>query len=184
VCKQIHLPLQAGNDRILQLMNRTYSQNEYIKLADTLRKKIPQLVLSTDVIVGFPTETEEEYLDTLDVLQRLEFDSAFMFKYSQRKQTIASRKYPDDVSEEEKTSRITRLVELQRNISYRKNVPSIGITYEVLVEGSAKKHDQLMGRNDGNKIVVFADEGQHIGDFILVKIEEVTPNTLIGKCIA
>jgi tRNA-2-methylthio-N6-dimethylallyladenosine synthase len=184
VCKQIHLPLQAGNDRILQLMNRTYSRKDYLKLTEKLRKKIPDLTLSTDVIVGFPTETIKEFEDTLTVMREIKFDLAFMFKYSQRKQTIAARKYPDDVPEEEKTSRITRLVDLQRNISYQKNLLTIGTVFQVLIEGPAKKNNQLMGRNDGNKIVVFENEGQRVGAIVKVKIEEATPNTLIGRCIA
>jgi len=180
VCKQIHLPLQAGNDRILQLMNRTYTQNEFLDLVYEIKTKIPHVALSTDVIVGFATESEEEYQDTLKVMQIVNFDSAFMFKYSERMNTIAQRKYPDNVLEEEKTSRITRLVDLQRKISYRKNQESLGKTYEVLVEGPSKKPNQLFGRNDSNKIVVFPDQCQRVGDFVHVKIDEVTPNTLIG----
>ena len=180
VCKQIHLPLQAGNDRILQLMNRTYTQNEFLDLVYEIKTKIPHVALSTDVIVGFATESEEEFQDTLKVMQIVNFDSAFMFKYSERMNTIAQRKYPDNVLEEEKTSRITRLVDLQRKISYRKNQESLGKTYEVLVEGPSKKPNQLFGRNDSNKIVVFPDQCQRVGDFVHVKIDEVTPNTLIG----
>jgi tRNA-2-methylthio-N6-dimethylallyladenosine synthase len=183
VCKQIHLPLQAGSDRILQLMNRTYTQNEFLDLVYEIKTKIPQVVLSTDVIVGFATETEEEFQDTLKVMQIVNFDSAFMFKYSERKNTIAQRKYPDNVSQEEKTSRITRLVDLQRKISYWKNQASLGKTYEVLVEGPSKKSNQLFGRNDGNKIVVFPDQAQKVGDFVHVKIDEVTPHTLIGTMV-
>lgn len=182
-CKHIHLPLQAGNSRVLDMMNRTYSKEEFLQLAEHLRERIPHLVLTTDVIVGFPTETEEEFQDTLDVMRKVEFDSAFMFKYSERQHTIASRKYPDDVPEEEKTSRITRLVELQRKISYKRNQQHLGQTFEVLVEGPAKKKGQMAGRNDGNKIVVFPDNGAKAGDFVQVKINEVTANTLIGEGI-
>ena len=182
-CKHIHLPLQAGNDRILELMNRTYTQKEFLELVDYMRAKIPGLVLTTDVIVGFPTETEEEFQDTLKVMRRVEFDAAFMFKYSERQHTIASRKYPDDVTEEEKTSRITRLVDLQKKIALKKNQEHLGQVFEVLVEGKGKKPDQLLGRNDGNKIVVFPDNGAKIGDFVRVKINEVTSNTLIGEAI-
>ncbi len=109
------------------------------------------------------------------------FDSAFMFSYSERKQTIAERKYPDDISDEIKSQRLTNLVEVQRKINYEKNQEHLGESFEVLVEGRAKKPDQLMGRNDGNKIVVFPDAGQKAGEFVEVEIEEVTPNTLIGK---
>ncbi len=180
-CKHIHLPLQAGNNRVLEMMNRTYTKDEFISLAKRMRQIIPGLILTTDIIVGFPTETEEEFQDTLSVMKEVEFDSAFMFKYSERKQTIASRKYPDDVTEEEKTSRITRLVDLQREMSLRRNELHLGQVFEVLVEGKSKRPDQLMGRSDGNKIVVFPDNGAKRGDLVNVKIDEVTANTLIGE---
>ena len=183
-CKHIHLPLQAGNSRVLDMMNRTYSKESFLNLAAHLRDRIADLALTTDVIVGFPTETEEEFQDTLDVMRRVQFDAAFMFKYSERQHTIASRKYPDNITEEEKTSRITRLVELQRQISFERNRMHLGQTFEVLVEGPAKKKGQLSGRNDGNKIVVFPDNGARPGDFVHVKINEVTANTLIGNAIS
>jgi len=181
VCKHIHLPLQSGNDRILELMNRTYTRQDYIELCDKLRSSIPGLVLTTDVIVGFPTESEADFQDTLQLVKMVEFDSAFTFKYSQRKNTIAERKYPDDLAEEIKTARITKLVEMQRKISYKKNKQDLGRVYEVLVEGAGKKPGQLVGRNDGNKIVAFMGRGQKEKDFVKIKIEEVTPNTLIGS---
>lgn len=182
-CKHIHLPLQAGNNRVLEMMNRTYSREEFMKLAADMRRTIPGLALTTDVIVGFPTETEEEFQETLDVLRRVEFDAAFMFKYSERPHTIAARKYPDDVSEEDKTSRITRLVEQQREINLKRNQLHLGQIFEVLVEGKAKKTGQLFGRNDGNKIVVFPGNGQRAGDFVRVRVDEVTANTLIGTAV-
>jgi tRNA-2-methylthio-N6-dimethylallyladenosine synthase len=161
-------------------MNRTYSRDDYLDLCVKLRQNIPALVLTTDIIVGFPGESEQEFQDTLQLLQMIQFDAAFTFKYSARKNTIAERKYADDVSEEIKTSRITRLVELQRRISYKKNQQELGRVYEVLVEGPAKKPGQLLGRNDGNKIIVFQGSPQLVKKFVKVKIEEVTPNTLIG----
>ncbi|MEE9118537.1 MAG: tRNA (N6-isopentenyl adenosine(37)-C2)-methylthiotransferase MiaB [Calditrichia bacterium] len=182
-CKQIHLPLQSGNDRILDLMNRTYSQREFLDLVDLMRNKIPDLALSTDVIVGFPTESDQEYEDTLKLIREVRFDSAFMFKYSERKQTIAQRKFPDDVAEEVKTDRLIELVEMQRKINFENNQHHLGKTFEVLVEGKAKKPDQLMGRNKANKIVVFPDQGQKVCDFVNVLIDEVTPNTLIGSVV-
>ncbi len=182
-CNQIHLPLQSGNDRILDLMNRTYSQREFLDLVDLMRKKIPDLALSTDVIVGFPTESDEEYEDTLKMIREVRFDSAFMFKYSERKQTIAQRKFPDDVAEEVKTDRLIELVEMQRKINFENNQRHLDKTFEVLVEGKAKKPDQLMGRNKANKIVVFSDQGQKVGDFVNLSIDDVTPNTLIGSVV-
>ena len=182
-CKHIHLPLQAGSDRVLELMNRTYTRSEFIELAGRMRKEIPGLVLTTDIIVGFPTETEAEFQETLDVVRELEFDSAFMFKYSERKQTIASRKFPDDVPEEEKTSRITRLVDFQQSIALQRNQAHIGQIFTVMVEGKGKKPRQLIGRNDGNKTVAFNDNGARDGDLVEVKIEQVTSSTLIGSAV-
>ena len=179
-CSQIQLPLQSGSDRILDLMNRTYTRSDYFELVEKIQNRIPDIVLTTDIIVGFPTETEEDFQNTLSLMQVVQFDSAFMFKYSERKQTIAQRKFPDDVTEEDKTSRITRLVDMQRKISYSKNQKELGKTFEVLVEGTGKKPGQMIGRNDGNKIVAFPGGNCSIGEFVDVKIEEVTPNTLIG----
>ncbi len=183
VCKQIHLPLQSGNDRILEMMNRTYTRSEFIDLAVMLRKRIPGVVLTTDIIVGFPTETDSEYEDTLNLMQEVQFDSAFMFMYSERKQTIAERKYPDDIPGSIKSERVTRLVELQRKISYQKNRLAVGKIFEVLIEGRGKKPGQLIGRNDGNKILAFPGNGHKTGDFVFVEVEEATPNTLIGRIV-
>jgi tRNA-2-methylthio-N6-dimethylallyladenosine synthase len=183
ICKHIHLPLQAGNSRILELMNRTYTKEEYLTLVNKIRQLMPEVSLTTDIIVGFPTETEDEFLDTLEIMETVQFDAAFMFKYSERKQTIASRKYEDDVSEEDKTSRITRLVDLQRNHSFLKNQQHLDQRFKVLVEGKGKKKGQMLGRNDGSKIVVFPSSTAQVGDFVEVKIDEVTVNTLIGTVV-
>lgn len=182
-CKHIHLPLQAGSDRILEKMNRTYTRDEYIALARKMRDRIPGLAITTDIIVGFPTETEAEFLDTLDLMRQVEFDAAFMFKYSERKGTTAQKRYRDDVSDDDKTSRMIRLVELQRQLSLSRNQAHLGEVFEVMVEGRAKKAGQLMGRNDANKTVVFADNGAQAGDFVKVEVNEVTPNTLIGAAV-
>jgi tRNA-2-methylthio-N6-dimethylallyladenosine synthase len=182
-CKHIHLPLQAGNDRLLDMMNRTYTKQEFLDLAHRMRKQIPGLALTTDVIVGFPTETEWEFQDTLDVINEVEFDAAFMFKYSERKMTIASRKFTDDVSEEDKTSRMVRLVELQRAHSLKRNKQHLGQIFEIMIEGKGKKPNQLLGRTDHNKIVVFPDNGVNEGDLVRVKIEDVSANTLFAKVI-
>jgi tRNA-2-methylthio-N6-dimethylallyladenosine synthase len=179
-CKHIHLPLQAGNDRILEMMYRTYTRKEFVDLAHEMRRRIPGLVLTTDIIVGFPTETDAEFRETLEVLEEVQFDSSFMFIYSERKQTIAQRKYPDDVPEEVKTARIVELVEVQRQIGYNRNKLHLGEVFDVLVEGPGKRPNQLYGRNSGNKIVVFPDGGQPVGSFVRVRVDEVTPNTLIG----
>jgi len=182
-CKHIHLPLQAGSSRVLDAMNRTYTREEFVALAQRMREMIPGLVLTTDVIVGFPTETEVEFEETLEVMHEVKFDAAFMFKYSERKGTLAQRNLGDTVPDEVKTDRMVQLVEQQRRISYERNQLHVGETFEVLVEGEAKHKGQLMGRNDGNKIVVFSDNGARPGDFIKVKVDEVTPNTLIGTAL-
>jgi len=182
-CKHIHLPLQAGNDRVLNVMNRTYTQREFLDLVQRMRRLIPGVTLTTDVIVGFPTETEEEFEDTLNVMRLVEFDAAYMFKYSERQHTIASRKFPDDVPEEKKSTRLTRLIDMQKNISFKKNQLHVGKVFEVLVEGRGKKPGQLLGRNDGNKIVVFPGNGAGEGDLVQVRISEATANTLIGEAV-
>lgn len=182
-CKHIHLPLQAGSNRVLDAMNRTYTREYFTELVDRMRQLIPGLVLTTDVIVGFPTETETEFQETLAVMQEVQFDSAFMFKYSERRETVASRTMPDDISDEIKTDRIVRLIEQQRHISFLRNQQHLGEVFAVMVEGYGKKPKQLLGRNDGNKIIVFPDTGAIPGEFVNVNIEEVTPNTLIGTAV-
>ncbi len=182
VCKHIHLPLQAGNTRVLDMMNRTYTREEYLELAADIREHYPQMVLTTDVIVGFPTETDEEFADTERVMRAVEFDSAFIFKYSERHGTIARRKFKDDIPEEKKTERIVRLNDLQKEISLKKNLDHIGQIHEVIVEElSTKKSPQdFQGRNDGNKIVIFPGGDYQVGDFLQVEITEATSNVLKG----
>ena len=183
VCKHIHLPLQAGNTRILDKMNRTYTKEEFLALAAKIRTIYPDMALTTDVIVGFPTETDEEFRDTVEVMRQVEFDSAFIFKYSERKGTIAARKFPDDVSEETKTERIVELNELQKNISLKKNKAHIGQVHQVLVEtiGTKKSESDVQGRNDGNKLVILPQGKYGIGDFVSARIESASPHALKGK---
>jgi tRNA-2-methylthio-N6-dimethylallyladenosine synthase len=184
ICKHIHLPLQAGNDRILRLMSRTYGRKDYLALVEDIRRRRPDIALTTDIICGFCTETEEEFLDTYRVMEEVGFHSAFIFKYSERKHTIAERKYPDDVPERVKSERVTRLVDLQKSISLRKNEELLGQTVIVLVEGDAKKSSaQWMGRTDGNITVVWEKNGSGIrpGDCIPMTITRVSATTLFGK---
>ncbi len=183
VCKHIHLPLQAGNSRVLDMMNRTYTKEEFLALVDEIRDFYPDMILTTDVIVGFPTETDEEFQDTIDVMQKVEFDSAFIFKYSERKGTIAARKFPDDIPEEVKTERIVRLNDVQKQISLKKNRAHIGQVHEVLIEEmSTKKSDaDVQGRNDGNKLVILPKGDYGLGDFVRVKIEDATAHVLKGR---
>jgi len=160
ICKHIHLPIQAGNDRILQLMNRTYTRAEYLALVDRIRQRSPAIVLTTDIIAGFCSETDTEFAETYDLVQRVEYHSAYIFKYSERKNTIAARKFADDVPDAIKAERVARLVELQRRISLKKNRALIGEVVEVLVEGDGKRSDQWKARTDGNIVTVLPKRGQ------------------------
>ena len=184
VCKHLHLPLQAGNSRILKLMNRTYTQESFLSLVGKIRSRCPDICLSTDIIVGFPTETDAEFEDTVRVMSGVEFDSAFIFKYSPRKDTVAQKRYPDDVPENIKTARIVRLNEIQKMISLKKNRRHIGETHPVLIEEmtSRRSDRDIQGRTDGNKIVVFpASSSLSLGDLIPVQITEATPHILKGN---
>ncbi len=182
ICKQIHMPLQAGNTRVLDKMNRTYTKEEFLGLVDHVREIMPNIAMTTDIIVGFPTETEAEFLDTLDVVKKVRFDFAFTFKYSERENTLASKKFPDDVSEEDKKSRIMRLTDVQRQISHEKNLAQIGQIQTILIEQESSKkstHD-FKGRNEGNIIVIVPAGPYKQGDYITVKITDATSSVLKG----
>ncbi len=184
ICTHVHLPLQSGNDRILERMNRTYTQREFRDLASRMRERCPQLTLTTDVIVGFCSETEEDFTDTYRLMEEIEFNAAFTFIYSERKNTIAARSYLDDVPHEVKVARISRLVELQNRTSRKLNRAVIGETHEVLVEGNAKKSlGQWTGRTDGNIRTVFSKTGDSLcpGKTASVTISDATSHTLIGR---
>jgi len=185
VCKQIHLPLQAGNDRVLEMMNRTYTQKEFLDLVDKIRTLIPDVVLTTDIIVGFPTETDAEFEDTVRVVEQVQFDSAFIFKYSERPKTVAARRFPDDVPDEIKTERIVRLNDIQKKISYQKNLAHVGEIHEVLIEEekTKKSPEHFQGRNDGNKIVIFPRGEYRKGQFVNVRILDATPHVLLGEVV-
>ena len=182
ICNQIHFPMQAGNNRILEAMNRAYTREQFLKKIEDMRKLMPDLTISTDIIVGFPTETDKEFEDTVRVMEEVQFDSAFIFKYSEREGTTAAKKFKDDVPPEVKTDRIVRLVEFQKETSYTKNKTHIGETHEVLIEakGSNVSETDFQGRNDGNKVVTFPDGAYQIGETVSVKITEATPHVLRG----
>jgi tRNA-2-methylthio-N6-dimethylallyladenosine synthase len=187
ICKHIHLPLQAGNDRILELMARTYTRKEYIGLVEEIRRRHPALSLTTDIICGFCSETDEEFLDTYRAVQELQYDSAYIFKYSERRNTIAARKYPDDVPDSVKSERVARLVTLQREISLKKNLRMVGQTVEVLVERDATKSStQWMGRTDGNLTVVWEKLNPQTvpGQLRSIHIVHASAATLHGQEIA
>ena len=183
VCKHIHLPLQSGNDRILKLMNRGYTQEDYFRLVEHIRKLCPGISLTTDIIVGFPTETDSDFKDTFEIMRDLEFDSAFIFKYSPRPGTVAAKRYADDVSADKKTGRITKLNEIQKQISLKKNKAFVGKVLEVLIEqkGTSRSNTDFQGRTDGNKLVILKTEGLVPGEIIPVTITDASANTLKGQ---
>jgi len=181
ICNYIHLPVQSGSDRMLRLMNRTYTTEHYLRLVDKIRGTIPGVSLSTDVIAGFPTETEAEHQMTIALMQEVGFDGAFTFKYSPRENTKAWH-MTDDVPEEVKIRRLHEIIDLQRTISLRRNQLLIGSAMEVLVEGESKKSpSDWCGRTDTNKVVVFPKNGAAIGDYIAVSIDRVNAATLFGQ---
>lgn len=181
VCKHIHLPVQSGSSRILKLMNRKYTREWYLERVEAIRRIIPDCGLSTDIFSGFHSETEEDHQMSLSLMRECEYDSAFMFKYSERPGTYASKNLPDNVPEETKIRRLNEMIELQNQLSAESNAKDVGKTFEVLAEGVSKRSkDQLFGRTEQNKVVVF-DRGTHrIGDFVKVKITESSSATLKG----
>ena len=182
VCKHIHLPVQSGSDKILKLMNRKYTREWYLDRVAAIRRIIPDCGLSTDIFVGYHSETEEDHQMSLDLMREVGYDSAFMFKYSERPGTYASKHLPDDVPEEEKIRRLNELIALQTEISAQQNKKDEGKTFEVLVEGFSKRsRDQLCGRTEQNKMVVFPKAGHHIGEIVQVKITGSTSATLLGE---
>jgi tRNA-2-methylthio-N6-dimethylallyladenosine synthase len=184
LCTHIHLPLQAGNDRVLDLMRRTYTNAEFRALVDEMRTTIPGLGLTTDIIVGFPTETAEEYEETRQLMEDVRFDSAFIFKYSERKGTYAERKLPDDVVPEEKTRRIVELVGLQKTITGERNHALLGTEQEVLIEERMEKNpNALSGRTDNFKHTIIPADGVEIGDTVRVEIERSRGATLWGRVV-
>ena len=184
ICNYIHLPVQSGSDRILKLMNRTYTIEHYLNLIEKAREIIPGVSFSTDIIAGFPTETEEDHNRTLEVIGKVRYDGAFMFKYSPREGTKAYR-FEDDVPEDVKSRRLTEIINLQQSISNEINQTLIGTEEVVLVEGASRKSENdLSGRSDTNKVVVFPKiEGVERGDYVRVKIRKASSATLIADVI-
>lgn len=185
VCKHIHLPVQSGSSRILELMNRKYTREWYLDRVAAIRRIIPECGLSTDIFSGFHSETEEDHQLSLSLMEACGYDSAFMFKYSERPGTHASKHLPDNVSEEVKIRRLNEIIALQNRLSAEANSRCIGNTCEVLVEGVSKRsREQLVGRTEQNRVVVF-DRGSHrVGDYVQVKITEASSATLKGVEVA
>jgi len=181
LCRHIHLPLQAGSNRVLELMRRTYTLEEFKELTGEIRAAIPGVSITTDIIVGFPTETNADFEDTYRAMEDLRFDAAFIFKYSQRKGTYAARHYADDVAAEDKTARIVKLVDLQKNITGEINKSLVGRTFDILAEDVSKKESSFFtGRTDTFKTTVFQRAGHSIGDIVPVTIVWSRGGTLYG----
>ena len=184
LCKHIHLPVQSGSSRILKLMNRKYTREWYLERIALIRKHIPDCGISTDMFTGFHSETEEDHKETLSLMREVGYDSAFMFKYSERKGTYASKNLPDDVPEEVKLRRLQEMIDLQLELSLQSNKNDIGKEFEVLVEGYSKRsREQLSGRTSQNKVVLFDNQGQKVGDLVRVKIKDASAITLFGDII-
>ena len=182
VCKHIHLPVQSGSSRILKLMNRKYTREWYLERVAAIRRIIPDCGLSTDIFSGYHSETEEDHQESLSLMRECGYDSAFMFKYSERPGTYASKHLPDDISEEIKIRRLNEIIELQNQLSAESNAKDVGKVFEVMVEGVSKRSkEQLFGRTQQNKVVVFNRGTHHIGDFVNVKVTASSSATLIGE---
>ena len=182
VCKHIHLPVQSGSNRILHLMNRKYTREWYLDRVAAIRRIIPECAISTDIFVGYHSETEEDHQQSLSLMREVGYDSAFMFKYSERPGTYASKHLPDDVAEDEKIRRLNEMIQLQTDLSAAANKRDEGKTFDVLVEGFSKRsREQLCGRTSQNKMVVFDKGNHHVGDIVKVRITGSTSATLFGE---
>ncbi len=184
ICNYIHLPVQSGSNRILQMMNRTYTREWYVSKVDRIREILPGCGLSTDVISGFCSETEEDHQETLSLIEYCRFDLAYMYFYSERPGTLAARRYADDVPEAVKKRRLQEVIDLHRGHSLQSMQQDVGKTFTVLIEGTSKKSDQqLYGRNDQNKVIVFPRGIHRKGEYVKVKVNSCTAGTLLGEVI-
>jgi tRNA-2-methylthio-N6-dimethylallyladenosine synthase len=184
ICKHIHLPAQSGSSRILKLMNREYSREWYMDRVNAIRRIIPDCALSTDMITGYCTETEQDHKESLSLMEWVGFDFAYMFKYNERPGTKAARKYEDDVPEKIKSERLSEMIAVQNKLSAKSKKNDVGKEFEVLIEGFSKRsREYLSGRTSQNKVVVFPSAGLKKGDYVKVRIERSTSATLMGKCI-
>lgn len=182
ICNHIHLPVQSGSDRLLEKMRRRYTAEWYLERVAMIREVLPGCGITTDVIAGFCSETEEDHRQTLDLFRKVGFDYAYMFYYSKRPGTLAARHYPDDVPLDVKTRRLNEIIALQSELSLKSNQNDIGKTFRVLVEGPSKKNpEELCGRSGSNKMCVFPGKGHKAGDYVDVKVLSCTSATLIGK---
>ncbi len=184
ICTHIHLPVQSGSDRMLEKMNRKYTVAGYLERIEKIREIVPEAAITTDIIAGFCSETEEDHRATLELMQKVRFDSAFMFQYSQRPGTKAARHFPDDVPPEVKTRRLNEIIEFQSAISLERNRECVGQTYEVLIEGTSKRDSgSLFGRTSSNKVCVFPALGHRPGEYVKINVESCTSATLLGNIV-
>ena len=184
ICKHLHLPVQSGSSPVLKRMNRKYDREWYLDRIAAVKRIMPECGISTDVFCGFSGETLEDQQQTLSLMREVGFDSAFMFKYSERPGTFASRHYPDDIAEEEKIRRLNEIIALQNGLSLESNRRDIGKTFEVLVEGYSKRsREQMCGRTQQNKMIVFPKGNAKPGDFVMVKVTEATSATMLGEIV-
>jgi len=184
ICKYIHLPVQSGSTRILDLMKRGYTREWYMNRIEAIKNIIPDCAISSDFITGFSSETEEDHKDTLSIMEWVGFDYAYMFKYSERPNTYAAKKLPDDIPEEIKGKRLDEIIKLQNSLSLASNKKDIGKTFEVLIEGVSKKSEnRLFGRNSQNKVIVFDRKDYQIGDYAKIKVIDCTSATLMGEAV-
>ena len=184
ICKAIHLPVQSGSNSVLKNMNRKYTREWYLDRIAAIRRIVPDCGISTDVFVGFHNENETDFRETLTLMEEVKFDLAYMFKYSERPGTVASKRLPDNIDEETKGRRLQELIDLQIGWSLESNRKDIGKTFEVLVEGVSKKSpDEMFGRSSQNKVIVFPSTSTRIGEFVQVKVKDCTSATLIGELV-
>ena len=181
ICKAIHLPVQSGSSRMLAKMNRKYNRSWYLDRIASIKSRIPDCTISTDIIAGFCSETEEDHQETMSLMKEVGFDLAYMFKYSERPDTTAAKRFPDDVPEEVKGRRLQEIIDLQQQLSLESNLRDIGKTFEVLVEGFSKRSKKfLFGRTSQNKVAVFEARDFIPGDYVKITVSECTPATLIS----
>ncbi|MGJ8735253.1 tRNA (N6-isopentenyl adenosine(37)-C2)-methylthiotransferase MiaB [Zobellia laminariae] len=184
ICNAIHLPVQSGSNRILKEMNRLHTREEYFELIDNARRILPDCSISQDMIIGFPTETEQDHKDTMSLMEYVKYDFGYMFTYSERPGTMAERKMEDDVPEETKKRRLSEVIALQRQHCQERTQRHLGKVQEILIESTSKKSDQhFMGRNSQNTVAVFPRENYKVGDFVMVRMDECTSATLIGEAV-
>ena len=185
LCNYIHLPVQSGSSRMMKLMNRRYDREWYMDRIAAIKRIIPGCGLSTDIMCGFHSETEEDHQETLSMMREVGFDSAFMFKYSERPGTYAAKRLEDNIPEEIKSRRLQEIIDLQMELSRQSNEKDLGKEFEVLTEGFSKRsREQLFGRTDQNKVVIFDKKTHRIGEFVKVKITGFTPATLLGESLS